>query len=92
MLSAVAILTICGLIHLTLALNRFDHLTLAEKCPGFQHNVMIPEDYVKHVPDSSYTGNITEVKFGFDIKQIKEVKEERLTLYYDKKMILMSFN
>ena len=52
-------------------------VTHAEKCSGFQHSLVIPDNYVKHVPDSRYTGNVTEVKFGFGIKQIKEVKEER---------------
>ena len=66
------------------------NVTHADKCPGFQHNVVIPNDYVKHVPDSRYTGNVTGVKFGFGIKQIKEVKEER-SIFYEKKIILFIF-
>ena len=64
--------------------------TRADKCPGIQHNVVIPEGYVKHVPDSRYTGNITNVKFGFGIKQIKEVKEER-SIFNEKEIILTIF-
>lgn len=63
--------------------------TRADKCPGIQHNVVIPEGYVKHVPDSRYTGNITNVKFGFGIKQIKEVKEER-SIFNEKEIIFKS--
>ena len=66
-------------------------VTHADKCPGFQHNVVIPNDYVKHVPDSRYTGNVTEVKFGFGIKQIKEVKEER-SEFNGYKIILTFYN
>ena len=76
--STVIVLVVLGLNNLALA-AKFDHLILAEKCPGFQHNVLIPEDYVKHLPDSQYTGNVTRLRFGFDIKQIMEVKEERYT-------------
>ena len=65
--------------------------TRADKCPGIQHNVVIPEGYVKHVPDSRYTGNVTEVKFGFGIKQIKEVKEER-SEFNENNIILTFYN
>ena len=52
-------------------------LTTADNCPGFRHNVTIPQGYVKHVPDAYFTGNLTEIKIWYYIKNIKEVKEER---------------
>ena len=55
----------------TLALN------IAANCPGFRQNVTIPQGYVSHVPDAYFTGNRTEIKIWYDIKNIKEVKEER---------------
>ena len=48
----------------------------AKKCPGFKQSVVIPDTYVKAVPDALYSGNITDVTFLFDIKHI-DVTEER---------------
>ena len=48
----------------------------ARKCPGFKQSVVIPDKYVKSVPDALYPGNITDVTFWFYIKHI-DVTEER---------------
>ena len=52
-------------------------MTSADNCPGFRHNVTIPQGYVKHVPDAYFTGNLTEIKIWYYVKNIKGVKEER---------------
>ena len=46
-------------------------------CPVFRQSVVIPQDYVKHVPDALLTGNATDVKFEFHIRQLRRVIERR---------------
>ena len=49
----------------------------SEQCPGYTQEVVIPRDYAKHTPDSFTTGNVTEVRFWFYVKQVDMVNEER---------------
>ena len=48
-----------------------------ENCPGFRHEVVIPDDYFKNVPDSLQTGNVTVVNFTYHIDRIKLVDEDK---------------
>ena len=52
-------------------------LNSADDCPGFRHDITIPQDYMKDVPDAHSTGNLTEIQFRYFIRNIKAVKEER---------------
>ena len=49
----------------------------ADKCPGYKQNLVVPADYIKYLPDSLYTGNVSQVQLLLIIKRIKMVKEER---------------
>lgn len=46
-------------------------------CPGFRHEVVIPDQYYRNVPDSLDTGNITIVNFTYHIDRIKFVDEDK---------------
>ena len=45
-------------------------------CPGFRHEVVIPNNYYKNVPDSVETGNVTIVNFTYHIDRIQFVDED----------------
>ena len=45
-------------------------------CPGFRHEVVIPANYYKNVPDSVETGNTTIVNFTYHIDRIQLVNED----------------
>ena len=46
-------------------------------CPGFRHEVVIPDQYSRNVPDSLDTGNATIVNFTYHIDRIKFVDEDK---------------
>ena len=45
-------------------------------CPGFRHEVVMPNNYLKDVPDSVETGNVTIVNFTYHIDRIQLVDED----------------
>ena len=49
----------------------------ADHCEGFRQSVEIPADYVKDVPDALLTGQATEVKVEFHVRQLSRVIERR---------------
>ena len=50
---------------------------IADHCEGFRQSVEIPVDYVKDVPDALLTGQATEVKVEFHVRQLSRVIERR---------------
>ena len=50
---------------------------IADHCEGFRQSVEIPVDYVKDVPDALHTGQATEVKVEFHVRQLSRVIERR---------------
>ena len=47
-----------------------------KNCPGFRHEAVIPDNYLRNVPDSLETGNITVVNITYYINRIKLVDED----------------
>ena len=50
---------------------------IADHCDGFRQIVEIPADYVKDVPDALLTGQATDVKVEFQVRQLSRVIERR---------------
>ena len=46
-------------------------------CEGFRQSVDIPQDYLKDVPDALLTGQATDVKVEFRVRQLGRVIERR---------------
>ena len=47
-----------------------------KNCPGFSHEAVIPDNYLRNVPDSLETGNVTVVNITYYINRIKLVDED----------------
>ena len=50
---------------------------LYDNCPGFRHEVVIPDNYYSNVPDALDTGNATIVNFTYHVDRIKFVDEDK---------------
>ena len=51
---------------------------IALHCEGFRQSVDIPQDYLRDVPDALLTGQATDVKVEFRVRQLGRVIERRL--------------